>query len=144
MAALTFTAKPTHITEILADKRLQGLFSSDPNNRFQVDKEGLRALQVDQIASGLQSRPGNELDGLEGRTQLLVRLGQALAEKKEYFGENGRPGNMVGMYFVTPAPRLAGSRYSAGVAGTRRADTNTAQTTSSHTPQRKPRRRPSW
>lgn len=51
---------------------------------------------MEQLASGLQSRPGNEVDGLEGRAQLLIRLGQALSEKEEYFGENGRPGNMIG------------------------------------------------
>ena len=35
--------------------------------------------------------------GLEGRTQLLIRLADALDEKTEFFSEDGRPGNMVGM-----------------------------------------------
>ena len=48
------------------------------------------------MAKGLQSRPGNEIAGLEGRTQLLIRLAGALDEKKEFFGEDGRPGNMLG------------------------------------------------
>lgn len=74
----------------------QGLFSGDPSNRAQVDKDGLRALTPEKLAAGLQSGPGNEMAGLEGRTELLIRLGTALDEKKEYFGENGRPGNMVG------------------------------------------------
>jgi hypothetical protein len=50
------------------------------------------------LAKGLQSRPGNEVAGLEGRAQLLIRLGDALAEKTEFFGETGRPGNMIGAF----------------------------------------------
>lgn len=62
-----------------------------------MDKDGLRQLTVEKLAQGLQSKPGNEMAGLEGRCELLVRLGQALEEKKEFFGEDGRPGNMLGM-----------------------------------------------
>ena len=90
------------MTTHTANEAWQGLFSGDSNNRYQVDKEGLRALQVEQLASGLQSRPGNEIDGLDGRTQLLIRLSQALAEKPEYFGENGRPGNLIGQHRIAP------------------------------------------
>lgn len=74
----------------------QGLFSSDKNNKYQVDKTALRQLTVDQLAHGLQSRPGNVMAGLEGRTSLLVRLADALDERKEFFGEDGRPGNLLG------------------------------------------------
>lgn len=76
---------------------VQGAFSSDPKNKFQVDKDALRNLTVEKVAAGLQSKPGNEMAGVEGRTNLLVRLATALTEKREYFGDNGRPGNMVGM-----------------------------------------------
>ncbi|KOS17085.1 Uracil catabolism protein 4 [Escovopsis weberi] len=72
-----------------------GLFSGNPNNPFQVDKDGLQALTVDKIAQGMQAGPGNKLAGLEGRTDLLLRLGHALEEKTEYFGSDGRPGNMI-------------------------------------------------
>lgn len=34
--------------------------------------------------------------GVDGRAQLLIRLGEALDEKKEFFGVDGRPGNMIG------------------------------------------------
>ena len=67
---------------------------------MQVDKVGLKALTPERLAAGLQSRPGNEMAGLEGRTDLLLRLSAALAEKKEFFGEDGRPGNMVGEYLA--------------------------------------------
>ena len=72
------------------------MFSGDKRNKFQVDKEGLKGLTVEKLAQGLQSKPGNEMAGLEGRAQLLIRLGQALEEKREFFGESGRPGNMLG------------------------------------------------
>lgn len=48
------------------------------------------------MAKGLQSREGNEMAGLEGRTQLLVRLADALDSGSEFFGQNGRPGNLLG------------------------------------------------
>jgi hypothetical protein len=39
--------------------------------------------------------------GLEGRSQLLIRLATALEQSKEYFGEDGRPGNMLGKYSLS-------------------------------------------
>lgn len=56
---------------------------------------GLGALTVAKIASGMQADGDNELVGLEGRTELLVKLAEAL-ENTEYFGADGRPGNMIG------------------------------------------------
>lgn len=75
---------------------MQGLFSGNPDNKFQVDAIGLSRLQVEMIADGMQSKAGNELAGLDGRTQLLMRLGTALKQKSEFFGEDARPGNMIG------------------------------------------------
>lgn len=77
--------------------RGQGLFSGNKSNKHQVDKDGLRQLTVEKLAQGLQSKPGNEMAGLEGRCELLVRLSKALEDKKEFFGDDGRPGNMLGM-----------------------------------------------
>lgn len=48
------------------------------------------------MAKGLQSRDGAEMAGLEGRTQLLIRLADALEGNKDFFGADGRPGNMLG------------------------------------------------
>jgi hypothetical protein len=61
-----------------------------------VDKDGLKTLTVEKLAAGLQSKPGNEMAGLDGRTELLIRLADALREKSEFFGDDGRPGNMIG------------------------------------------------
>lgn len=55
-------------------------------------------MTVEKLAAGLQSRPGNAIAGLEGRTELLIRLASALDQKSEYFGSNGRPGNMIGKF----------------------------------------------
>lgn len=71
-----------------------GLFSGNPDNETQADFVGLQSLTVDKLAAGLQACPGNELAGLEGRTEVLIRLAGAL-DKKNYFGAGGRPGNMI-------------------------------------------------
>ncbi|PHH72868.1 hypothetical protein CDD80_4209 [Ophiocordyceps camponoti-rufipedis] len=72
-----------------------GLFSGNAANKTQVDKAGLQSLTVEKLEAGLQSRPGNQLAGLEGRTALLIRLADALDDKKDFFGADGRPGNMI-------------------------------------------------
>lgn len=84
-----------------------GLFSGNKSNKHQVDKDGLRQLTVEKLAQGLQSKPGNEMAGLEGRCELLVRLGQALEEKKEFFGEDGRPGNMLDHILSHPSTQAS-------------------------------------
>ncbi|KAH8664713.1 hypothetical protein BX600DRAFT_302939 [Xylariales sp. PMI_506] len=84
-----------------------GLFSSDPNNKYQVDKEALKRLTVSQFAKGLQVGPTNELAGLEGRCQLLIRLGEALDQKKEFFGQFGRPGNMLDYLLSHPTTQAS-------------------------------------
>ncbi|KAK3377565.1 hypothetical protein B0H63DRAFT_220666 [Podospora didyma] len=84
-----------------------GLFSGNKSNKFQVDKDGLQKLTVEKLAQGLQSQPGNEMAGLEGRAHLLIRLGKTLAEKKEYFGEDGRPGNMLDHILSHPSTQAS-------------------------------------
>ncbi|KAK4646047.1 hypothetical protein QC761_206910 [Podospora bellae-mahoneyi] len=83
-----------------------GLFSGSPANKYQVDKEGLRQLTVEKLAQGLQSTPGNEMAGLEGRAQLLIRLSEAL-NNTEYFGEDGRPGNMLDHILSHPSTQAS-------------------------------------
>lgn len=74
-----------------------GAFSSDPNQPHQVDAIGLRKVTVESLSKGLQVSETNPMAGVEGRAGILSRLGEALQNKK-FFGTNGRPGNMVGMY----------------------------------------------
>ena len=50
-----------------------GAFSSDPKEPYQVDSAGLKKLDVATVARGLQVNATNPIDGLEGRTGLLLR-----------------------------------------------------------------------
>jgi len=72
-----------------------GLFSSNQDEPCQVDSTGLKRLDVKTMARGLQVTEENPLNGLEGRTGLLLRLGDAL-QNQEVFGLEARPGNMLG------------------------------------------------
>lgn len=84
-----------------------GVFSGDKNNKYQVDKEGLRQLTVEKMSKGLQSKEGSEMAGLEGRTQLLIRLADALEGNKEFFGEDSRPGNMLDYLLQHPSTQAS-------------------------------------
>lgn len=76
-----------------------GAFSSDPREPFQVDSAGLKKLDVATVARGLQVNATNPIDGLEGRTSLLLRLAEAL-QNQEVFGLEARPGNMLGTHTI--------------------------------------------
>jgi hypothetical protein len=71
-----------------------GLFSSDHNQPFQVDSTALKRLTPESVGKGLQVSAENPVDGLAGRTSLLVKLGESLLNK-EVFGANSRPGNLL-------------------------------------------------
>ncbi|KAI9830331.1 MAG: hypothetical protein M1819_005712 [Sarea resinae] len=71
-----------------------GMFSSDPDQPFQVDGPGLKRLDVQSLGKGLQVSEDNPLNGLEGRAGLLMRLADAL-QNEELFGVEARPGNMI-------------------------------------------------
>jgi antitoxin (DNA-binding transcriptional repressor) of toxin-antitoxin stability system len=78
-----------------------GLFSSDPAQPLRVDAIGLQRLSVLQLAQAFQVSDSNPLVGLEGRVNLLRRLGKALAEQPEVFGSPPRVGNLC--LFLVPA-----------------------------------------
>lgn len=71
-----------------------GMFSSDTLHPLQADSEGLRSLVTDRLAQVLQVSEANPLVGLEGRAVLLRRLGEALREQPEVFGDPGRPSGL--------------------------------------------------
>lgn len=81
-----------------------GLFSSDPNQPFQVDAAGLRDLDGGRLAAAFQVGPGNPVVGLDGRMRLLHRLAEALAAEPGVFGAQGRPG---GLFDVLAGPSVA-------------------------------------
>jgi hypothetical protein len=86
-----------------------GLFSSDPDQPLQADAAGLRALSGDRLAEAFQVSTANPLVGLAGRTTLLRRLGEALAQQPEVFGHDGppRPGGLFDALVSAYGPAAA-------------------------------------
>ncbi|KAJ1982595.1 hypothetical protein H4R35_000221 [Dimargaris xerosporica] len=89
------------------DMFLTGLFSSDAKVPHQVDAQGLSQLTADALAQGFQVATDNPMVGLEGRCQLLQRLGQCLLDQPIYFppstpGQQPRPGDLLD-YLVAEA-----------------------------------------
>ncbi|HEY8356877.1 MAG TPA: DUF1688 family protein, partial [Ramlibacter sp.] len=83
-----------------------GLFSSDKDRPWQADSEGLRALVTDHLASAFQVSERNPMVGLDGRAVLLRRLGEAMAEQPEVFGEEtaARPSGIFDK--IIPGPSV--------------------------------------
>lgn len=89
-----------------------GMFSSDNSQPFRVDgmsqrdpplaqdshhlAHGLSTITVSAIGKGMQVSESNPMDGLEGRSSLLIKLAEALKARPDFFGEEGRPGNLIG------------------------------------------------
>jgi len=72
-----------------------GLFSGDRNQPYRVDAGGLSRVTIDAIATEMQVTASNPMVGLEGRALLLMNLAKALKASPEFFGEEGRPGNII-------------------------------------------------
>ncbi|KAF2448639.1 DUF1688-domain-containing protein [Karstenula rhodostoma CBS 690.94] len=83
-----------------------GIFSSNPNEPCQVDSAGLKKLDINVLARGLQVTETNIIDGLEGRAGLLIRLGDAL-QNQEVFGLEARPGNMLDFLLSHPSTQAS-------------------------------------
>ena len=82
-----------------------GLFSSDKDRPWQADSEGLRALVTDRLAAAFQVSEHNPIVGLEGRAVLLRRLGEAMAEQPEVFGDEvARPSGIFDL--IVPGPTV--------------------------------------
>ncbi len=69
----------------------QGAFSSDPEEPLRVDAESLMKLSDAALVSGFQISETNLLVGVEGRADLLRRLGALVAAKPDIFSRNGTP-----------------------------------------------------
>lgn len=74
-----------------------GKFSSDPNNRFQVDAQALSQLNLTTLKNGFQMSPVNNLLGIEGRLSLLQKLADSMKSKSDFFvgQKNPRPGHLI-------------------------------------------------
>lgn len=73
-----------------------GVFSADPRDPLRADAARLMQLSESDLAAGFQASADNELDGLAGRADLLVRLGRAVAERADVFAlaDAARPGGL--------------------------------------------------
>lgn len=83
-----------------------GLFSSNADQPCQVDSAALQRLTPERMAKALQVTDDNPIDGLDGRTNLLVRLGDALLNQ-EIFGPEARPGNMLDYLLSHPTTHVS-------------------------------------
>jgi hypothetical protein len=84
-----------------------GAFSSDPGKPLRVDAEGLETIDAETLARHFQVTSDNPLTGLEGRANLLRRLGRALAKNPSFFGAPiARPGHLVDWLQSRPGARI--------------------------------------
>lgn len=63
-----------------------GGFSSSPGQPLRADADGLARVTADRLAAAFQVSADNPLVGLEGRAQLMRRLGIALRATPDLFG----------------------------------------------------------
>jgi hypothetical protein len=78
------------------DMFASGLFSGGIDAPFRADAKVLAQLPLAALASAFQASDANPLLGLEGRTDLLRRLGRLVAERADVFGRHDvpRPGGL--------------------------------------------------
>ncbi len=94
------TADPIGGSEGLALATLamfaDGAFSVDPRDRLRADAAALRQLSAERLRNGFQVSNSNPLVGIEGRVELLRRLGEVVAANPGIFGraDTPRPGGL--------------------------------------------------
>ena len=73
-----------------------GVFSANPREPLRVDAEVLANVSVADLARGMQVSDVNPLVGIDGRVDLLRRLGTLVASKPDVFGrlDSPRPGGL--------------------------------------------------
>lgn len=73
---------------------VDGRFSSDDDDPCRVDAKALMQLDTAAVATIFRASDKNPLVGLDGRAQLMRRLGEALLAQPRWFGPDARPGRM--------------------------------------------------
>jgi hypothetical protein len=73
-----------------------GVFSSDSREPLRADADVLANLSVSDLVRGMQVSDANPLVGIDGRVELLRRLGGLVASKPDVFGrfDTPRPGGL--------------------------------------------------
>jgi Protein of unknown function (DUF1688) len=73
---------------------VDGVFSASRDDPLRVDAQVLERLDIAALRSVFQAGPNNPLVGLEGRVELLRRLGVALTQQARQQGGDARPGRL--------------------------------------------------
>ncbi|MGM4917968.1 URC4/urg3 family protein [Tardiphaga sp. 813_E8_N1_3] len=68
-----------------------GTFSADPAQPLRADASKLAQLDVSDLKRGMQVSDTNPMVGIDGRADLLRRLGEHVASKPDVFGIRDRP-----------------------------------------------------
>jgi hypothetical protein len=68
-----------------------GAFSADPRQPLRADAEVLANLAVADLERGMQVADANPLLAIDGRAELLRRLGRLVASKPDVFGSHDTP-----------------------------------------------------
>ena len=78
------------------DMFASGAFSADGNDPFRVDADKLAELSITDLERGFQVTAENPLVGLDGRADLLRRLGRHVTGRKDVFAtrDTPRPGGL--------------------------------------------------
>lgn len=74
---------------------MAGSFSNTPGDPLRVDARALTRLDVAALRAVFQAGPGNPMAGLEGRVELLRRLGAVLEERAAAGAGAARPSQLV-------------------------------------------------
>ncbi|MFM9861573.1 DUF1688 family protein [Pseudoxanthobacter sp. M-2] len=76
---------------------VSGLFSAVPADPLRADAISLATLATEELSAGFKVKPGNPLAGLDGRADLMRRLGIACADRDDVFAmeDEPRPGGIV-------------------------------------------------
>jgi Protein of unknown function (DUF1688) len=73
------------------DMFASGAFSNNAHDPFRVDADKLAEFSVSSLEHGFQVRSDSPLVGLEGRADLLRRLGRQMISRKDIFGQSDTP-----------------------------------------------------
>ena len=60
----------------------------------------LERITSARVSAAMQVDDSNPMSGIDGRTGLLFNLSQALASRPDFFGQEARPGNLLGMWHL--------------------------------------------
>lgn len=85
---------------------VSGLFSGNAHEPYRADADGLDRLDSTTLGAAFQVSAHNPIVGLEGRAELLGRLGSAMRATPRLFGTDERGGPRLGRLFDAVLARV--------------------------------------